>query len=96
MKVKVESLGLPTLSQLIGKKIDIDLPDDASIRDLLDLIRNRFGPKVEEVLFDSSGNLDLTIQIMLNEDTFVPLDKIEEYKLKDGDKVSFLLLAGGG
>ncbi|UCE52724.1 MAG: MoaD/ThiS family protein [Desulfobacterales bacterium] len=95
MKIYVESLGLPTLSKLIGKKTEIELPGE-TIEDLVSFIVTNHGQKARQILLDSKGKLDLTIQVMLNDEGFVPRDEFSQRSLKDGDLVKFLLLAGGG
>ena len=67
MKITVESLGLPTLSAAIGKKTEIAL-EAGTVADLVRHLTGRFGPKARQVLLDGDGNLDLTIQVMLNEE----------------------------
>ncbi len=96
MKIIVESLGLPTLSAVIGKKADVQIEDGASLADLVQLLVGRFGPKARQVLLDAEGQLDLTIQVMLNEDGFVAREDLSKRELKDGDRVRFMLLVGGG
>jgi sulfur carrier protein ThiS len=95
LKIQVESLGLPTLSKLIGKKTEIELPGE-TIEDLVSYIVTRHGQRARQILLDSKGKLDLTIQVMLNDEGFVPRDEFSQRSLKDGDLVKFLLLAGGG
>ena len=95
MKVKVESLGLPTLSAIIGKKVEIETPP-GNISDLIQLLVKRHGHKVRQILLDAQGELDLTIQVMLNDDGFVTREKFAVTPLNDGDLVRLMLLAGGG
>ncbi|MGD9026343.1 MAG: hypothetical protein PVG52_15940, partial [Desulfobacterales bacterium] len=71
MKIQVESLGLPSLSKLIGKKAELEMTD-GSIADLITQIVDRAGSKARRILLDDSGELDMTIQIMLNDEGFVP------------------------
>ena len=95
MKIQVESLGLPTLSELIGKKTEIELTGK-TVEDLVAYITNKHGQKARKVLLDNKGKLDLTIQVMINDEGFVARDEFPQRKLKEGDQVKFLLLAGGG
>ncbi len=95
MKIQVESLGLPTLSELIGKKTEIELSGE-TIEDLVTLIVNKHGQKARKILLDNKGKLDLTIQVMVNDEGFVQRADFPQRRLKEGDKVKFLLLAGGG
>jgi len=95
LKIQVESLGLPTLSGLIGKKVGIDLPG-RTIEDLVSFIVSKHGQKARQILLDNQGKLDLTIQVMVNDEGFVPRDEFARKNLKEGDRVKFLLLVGGG
>jgi sulfur carrier protein ThiS len=38
----------------------------------------------------------MTIQVMLNDEGFVPRDELSQRTLKDGDSVKIMLLVGGG
>lgn len=95
MKITVESLGLPTLSAVIGKKTEFDL-EAGTVADLVRCLVGRFGPKARELLLDVDGNLDLTIQVMVNEEGFISREDLPHRVLKDGDRVKFMLLVGGG
>jgi sulfur carrier protein ThiS len=95
LKIQVESLGLPSLSKLIGKKAELEMTD-GSVADLITQIVDRAGSKARRILLDDSGELDMTIQVMLNDEGFVPRNELDQQKLKDGDKVKIMLLVGGG
>jgi sulfur carrier protein ThiS len=95
MKITVESLGLPTLSAVIGKKAEITL-EAGTVADLVRHLVGRFGPKARELLLDGDGNLDLTIQVMVNEEGFIAREDLPYRVLRDGDRVRFMLLVGGG
>ena len=95
MKIQVESLGLPTLSKLIGKKTEIELPGE-TIEDLVSYIVTRHGQKARQILLDSKGKLDLTIQVMVNDEGFMPREEYSRRLLKEGDQVKIMLLVGGG
>ena len=95
MKIQVESLGLPSLSKLIGKKIEMDMAE-GSVADLIARIVDRTGSKGRKILMDNSGKLDMTIQVMVNDEGFVPRDELAQRALKEGDKVKIMLLVGGG
>jgi sulfur carrier protein ThiS len=95
MKITVESLGLPTLSAVIGKKAELDFKG-RTVADLVDQLVGRFGPKARQVLLDGEGRLDLTIQVMVNDEGFLNRDDLPGRELKDGDRIRFMLLVGGG
>jgi sulfur carrier protein ThiS len=96
MKVTVECLGLPTLAAVIGKKTEVAIGDGASLSDLVQQITGLFGSKARQALLDSDGHLDLTIQIMVNDEGFVAREGLSDRQLRDGDRVRFMLLVGGG
>lgn len=95
MKIKVELLGLPTLSSLMGKKLEVELTGE-TVKELISHLVKRQGHKAREILLDKRGDLDPTIQVIVNEESFLTRDDIPRRTLQDGDKVIFLLLAGGG
>ncbi len=96
MKIDVETIGLPALSAVLGKSARIDLEGGASLGDLVDQITQRFGPEARQVLLDRDGKLDLTVQVMLNDEGFITRDDLPGRLLKDGDRVRFMLLVCGG
>ena len=95
MKIQVESLGLPSLSKLIGRKTELEMAD-GTLADLIAQVVDRGGNKARKILLDSRGELDMTIQVMLNDQGFVPRDELARRKLNDGDRVKIMLLVGGG
>ena len=95
MKIKIESLGLPLLAKLIGKKTEINLPA-GTVADLIAFLVKRHGREMQKALLDNDGGLDLTIQVMLNEEGILNRDQYSKRVLKDGDKVIFMILVGGG
>ena len=74
MKIQVESLGLPTLSKLIGKKMQIDMAD-GTVADVISYIVDRNGQPARKALLDQEGQLDITIQVMVNDEGFLSRDK---------------------
>ena len=95
MKIQIESLGLPTLSMLIGKKSQLEMTG-GTLSDLVTHIVNRHGPKAAKILLDPEGQLDITIQVMINDEGFLARDQYSHRILKEGDSVKFMLLVGGG
>ena len=95
MKIQVESLGLPTLSKVIGKKTVLEMTE-GTVTDLIAHIVKRSGRQARRVLLDPAGELDMTIQVMINDEGFLPREAYSQRPLKDGDSVKFMLLVGGG
>ena len=95
MKIQLESLGLPTLSKLIGKTSQIEMAD-GTIADVVSHIVKKSGQPARKILLDQEGQLDISIQVMVNDEGFLPRNEYSQRVLKDGDKVKFMLLVGGG
>mmetsp|Transcript_260 Transcript_260/g.113 ORF Transcript_260/g.113 Transcript_260/m.113 type:complete len:96 (+) Transcript_260:80-367(+) len=95
MKVNVEFIGLPTMSIITGKQIIVDFPG-STITDLVNHLAKKYGIKAEKSLLDKNKRLDMTIQVMIDDRGFIPRENLSDYKLKTGDLVRFMLLAGGG
>ena len=95
MKIQIESLGLPTLSKLIGKKTQWEMAD-GTVADLVAHIVDRHGRPARKILLDQEGLLDMAIQVMVNDEGFLPRSEYSQRFLQDGDSVKFMLLVGGG
>jgi sulfur carrier protein ThiS len=95
MKITVESLGLPTLSAVFGKKTELEFKG-GSAAELVQHLVGRFGPKAREVLLDGEGQLDRTIQVMVNDEGFLAREDLPQRTLQEGDRIRFMLLVGGG
>lgn len=95
MKINVEFLGFPMVSDIIGKKkLELDIPVN-TVNDVIDELIRRYGKKVRDSFYDAEGNFDVTIQITLNGKSFVPPDK-HHIPLNEGDTLIFMLLLAGG
>ncbi len=69
---------------------------DGTLADLVARILDRHGRQARKILLDQEGQLDMTIQVMVNDEGFLPRDEYSQRILKDGDSVKFMLLVGGG
>ncbi len=95
VKIIVESIGLPALAGAIGRRVEVDL-HGASLADLVDQIVRGLPPAARRVLLNSEGALDSSVQVMVNEEGFIPRGRLAEKRLAAGDRVRFLLLVCGG
>jgi sulfur carrier protein ThiS len=95
LKIQIESLGLPTLSKLIGKKSQLEMPG-GTLADLIAHIVDRNGQAARKILLDQTGQLDLSIQVMINNEGFLSRTEYSQRMLEEGDSVKFMLLVGGG
>jgi molybdopterin converting factor small subunit len=94
MKVTVEFLSLPLITQPLGKK-KIDMEFQGST--LSDLARD-LGSKIKrakDILLRSDGVIDDDIQIYINGDR-VQREESDNRKLSEGDSVTFMMLVAGG
>jgi sulfur carrier protein ThiS len=69
---------------------------DGTLSDLVAHIVDRHGPQAGKTLLDQQGQLDMAIQVMINNEGFLPRNEYSQRNLKDGDLVKFMLLVGGG
>jgi sulfur carrier protein ThiS len=95
LKIQIESIGLPTLSKLIGKTSQLEMAD-GTVADLVAHLVDRHGRQAVKILLDQQRQLDMAIQVMINDEGFLPRDEYSQRILKDGDAVKFMLLVGGG
>ena len=86
---------MPTLSKLIGKKTQLEMPD-GTVADIVAYIVDRKGQPARKILLDQTGQLDHAIQVMVNDESFLPRDEYSSRIIKDGDAVKFMLIVGGG
>jgi MoaD family protein len=95
MKISVEFLSLPMVSNIVGKKkLELDTFGQ-TVKDVIDELINRYGKKVRDAFYDAQGNFDLMIQIALNGRSFIPPNK-HNTPLKEGDNLIFMMLLAGG
>jgi sulfur carrier protein ThiS len=66
------------------------------LSDLVAHIVDRHGPRGGKILLDQEGQLDMAIQVMVNDEGFLPRSEYSLRNRKDGDAVKFMLLVGGG
>ena len=95
MKVTVEFLSLPLITQPLGKKkIEIEFQGST----LADLARE-LGSKIhraKDVLLASDGAIDHDIQIYINGANQVQGEERRSKVLSEGDTVTFMMLVAGG
>lgn len=79
-------------------KIVIDTPDQATLRELLDLAAERFGERLRERLLSTSGELASNVQIFVGERPTTSLDEPIDHghDLSTEVKVFVLSATAGG
>ncbi len=96
MRITIEFLGLTSLSKALGKSIAAELPNGTRVSDMIRWLVSRHGKKAVDALLDASGEVDDTIQVIINDEGFLKHDLWQDRLLKDGDTVKLMLLVGGG
>ena len=95
MKINVEFLSLPMVSNVVGKKkLELDTSGQ-TVEDVIDELIRRYGKKIRDAFYNGQGNFDLMIQIALNGKSFMLPDK-HNTPLIEGDSLIFMLLLAGG
>jgi sulfur carrier protein ThiS len=62
----------------------------------VDALIVRYGSAASHALLDKAGNLDHSIQVVINDRDYVKAQDFEKGLLKDGDSVTFMMLIAGG
>ncbi len=95
MRIVVEFIGFPNAVEAVGQKqTDLDVPGN-TIKDLLDELVRRYGQKLKDSFYGADGSFDLNVQIIVNEESFLSVDK-HDTPLHEGDHVTFMLVLAGG
>jgi MoaD family protein len=86
---------LPVLPEAIGRKeLQVEFAGE-TVNDLIEYLITRYGQKARQALYDSGGQLDPVVQILLNGEHWVTHDRLDTV-LHDGDDVMFMLMLAGG
>ena len=95
MKVKIEIVGVPMLSDIVGKKkFELNIPG-RNVQDLIEELIRKHGPKVRKVLYSETDTFDPMIQIALNGEKWIAADQ-HDTTLSEGDTLIFMILLAGG
>lgn len=96
LKVDVEFFGLPQIADIFGSSLVVAF-DGETIGELVHHLDNMQGTGKKNLFFNKEGSLDPWIVVMVNEGALAEQqDELIYYKLHEGDRVTFLVLVGGG
>ncbi len=85
-----------TLRQIVGgKTLDLNIPEGASLRQLLDEII-QLHPLLRRELFDETGNLYGHVHVLVNGRDVPYLENILDTILKPEDTINIFPAVGGG
>ena len=94
MKISVEFIGFPDVVYAIGQK-KLEMEAGGTVSDLLNALVTQYGQKVKDSFYNTDGAFDLNVQVILNGEEFLSLDK-HNTPLSEGDEVMFMLAMAGG
>jgi molybdopterin synthase sulfur carrier subunit len=84
------------LKEMLGaKEITLNLRRNATIKDLIQFLIEKYGKKFEDAIKNPDGGLNPIITILVNGRQIDFIGGIET-KLADGDIISFIPPVGGG
>jgi molybdopterin converting factor small subunit len=95
MKIAVEFLSLPNVVRMIGSKSVVLDFSGTTVNDLVREVAGKYGSDVQKFLLDETGNLDMTLALMINKQEWIRHNQMDR-PLQDGDMVTILMMAGGG
>jgi molybdopterin converting factor small subunit len=94
MKVALK-LYLPMLAEVVGRsELEVSF-DGRTAGDLLRHLIATHGKRAADALFDARGHLDLEVQILRNHKDWITRENLET-GLDDGDRITIMVLMGGG
>jgi len=95
VKIAVELLSLPNVAKMVGAKtVTLDF-SGRTVDELIHEFAAKYGKGVQQFLFDESGRLDMCLAITINKQEWVRQGQMDR-ALRDGDKVTIMMLAAGG
>lgn len=85
-----------TLRQIVGQKtIEITLPEETTVRQMVDIVVTRF-PSMRPELLDEEGNLWRHVHVFVNGRDAPYLENGMDTVVKPGDVVNIFPAVGGG
>ncbi len=93
-KVKVNFFA--TLRSIVGQKtVEIELPEDATVRDLAEALAQRY-PALRPHLFQEDGRLHHSTHILLDGRDFIYTEQKEETPVAQAQRIDIFPPVGGG
>jgi len=89
MKVNVQVVRLATVYEALGKneKIEVEFPGE-TVRELIDVLVERFGTNVRKALLKENGDFNPRIRVLVNR-VIYPTENCMRAALKNGDRLVF-------
>ena len=94
MNITLEFMGFPDVVSAIGEK-KLEMEAGGTVGDLIAALVQQYGQRVKDSFYNPDGHFDLNIQVIMNGEEFLSVDK-HDRPLKGGDEVMFMLAMAGG
>ncbi len=95
MIINVEFIGFPELKAVTGKKaLKLEFYG-STFSDLIELLEKKYKERFKGSILNKEGIVDSTVQILKNNSNWIKRDDSSQ-QLKDGDKIIFMRMMGGG
>jgi molybdopterin converting factor small subunit len=95
MKITVEFLSLPNVVKMVGSKTILLDFSGKTVNDLVHEVAGKYGRDVQKFLLDESGQLDMSLGLTLNKQEWLRHNQMDR-QLRDGDRITIMMLAAGG
>jgi molybdopterin converting factor small subunit len=95
MTITVEFLSLPNVVKMVGSRtITVDFAGQ-TVESLIQQVTDKYGAEVRRFLLDESGRLDMAFRVLRNKEEWIHSDQMHR-PLKDGDRITVMMLVAGG
>ena len=95
MNITIKTFGLPALLKTFGASYTLSFGGN-TIKDLIEHLIILHPEQLRPILLDERTGLNASIQILINRNEFIGKKEYTSRELRDGDTVTFMLLAAGG
>jgi molybdopterin converting factor small subunit len=95
MKITVDFLSLPNIVKKVGSKSVVLDFKGTTVKELVCEVTEKYGSDVKKFLLDETGNLDMTLALMINKQEWIRHNQMERL-MQDGDRVTIMMLVAGG
>ncbi len=94
VQVWIKVLDIPELAAVFGKREFPLVFSGETLDDCLQALKARYGPVLSRILWDGRGKWDQSIQVIINGRCYG--DEGKPILLKEGDRITFVVLLEGG
>lgn len=96
LRLGVKFVGFPEIQRLVGgREIQVKSPGP-TLRDLLEVLTDRYGSPMRKALLSDEGSVDSTVQVIRNGREWIERDALDIPLLKEDDRITFLMMMAGG